>query len=357
MGGNVSESLFFPMINPDGLKVLPFEKDGRKGCWRWSKKKVEEESERIEWVKGRKGEWTPYFKIYAENRRARPLETVWTHQEVGSNRTSKNEMRSLFQSDPFGTPKPEKLIQKVIIAASNPNDIVLDSFLGSGTTAAVAHKMGRRWIGIELGEHAYTHCLPRLKKVVDGSDQGGISKAMNWTGGGGFKVYKLAESLLEYDDKGILHVNPDFTNEMVAEAVAKIEGYTYAPPTLQSGEETVRPFWQQAKGLDKSYLYVTTIFISREWLDQLAEQVPSDVSLMVCCPAYTEGCERAYKHIKLKKIPQAFQDAYEFDKNDYSLKVENVMPQEEDSPSQSPQEEEDFKKRSKKTGNTQASLF
>jgi adenine-specific DNA-methyltransferase len=184
---------------------------------------------------------------------------------------------------------------------------------------------------------------------VDGSDQGGISKAMNWTGGGGFKVYKLAESLLEYDVHGILTLNPDFTDEMVAEAVAKIEGYKYNPRPAQ--------FWQQAEGLDKSYLYVTKVFISRQWLDQLVAQIPTDVSLLICCPAYTEGCEKAYKHIKLKKIPQAFQDAYAFDKNDYSLHVENVMLTEEETLENDENTEGVVKKGGKKVKDTQATLF
>jgi adenine-specific DNA-methyltransferase len=253
--------------------------------------------------------------------------------------------------------KPEKLIQRLFELATNTGDLVLDSFLGSGTTAAVAHKMGRRWIGIELGDHAYTHCLPRLRKVVRGEDNGGITKAVNWTGGGGFKTYRLAESLLEHDAHGILTFNPDFTDEMVAHAVAKIEGYAPLPPK----GETAHPFWMQSVGLDKSYLYVTKLFITKQWLDDLSAQMPDDVSLLICCPAYVTGCEKAYNRIKLKKIPQSFQLAYEFGEDDYSLNVNNVMPQAE--------EETDFegvdteggnilpKKAVKKGNDRQASLF
>lgn len=142
------------MISPDGVAVFPYEKDGiTKSCWRWSKRKVEEENERIEWVKGRKG-WTPYFRIYADTRKATPLSTLWQNAEVGSNRTSKHEINSLFPGNEFATPKPEKLLAKIIRVTTDPGELVLDSFLGSGTTAAVAHKMGRRYIGIEMGEHA-----------------------------------------------------------------------------------------------------------------------------------------------------------------------------------------------------------
>lgn len=125
--------------------------------------------------------------------------TIWTCKEVGSNGDAKNEQKQLFDSkDLFDTPKPEALVARVINIATNPGDLVLDSFLGSGTTAAVAHKMGRRYIGIEMGEHAVTHCVPRLQKVVDG-EQGGISQAVNWQGGGGFRFYKLGESIFDED--------------------------------------------------------------------------------------------------------------------------------------------------------------
>lgn len=125
---------------------------------------------------------------------------MWSKDEAGSNRTSKNEMRSLFPNDPsFDTPKPEKLIQRILQIATQETDIVLDSFLGSGTTAAVAQKMGRRWIGIEMGEHAVSHCAPRLRKVIEG-EQGGISGSIGWKGGGGFHFYRLGPPV--FDEEG-----------------------------------------------------------------------------------------------------------------------------------------------------------
>ena len=129
--------------------------------------------------------------------------TFWLHQEVGSNGRAKSELVALFPGEtPFSTPKPEALIQRIIHIATNPGELVLDSFLGSGTTAAVAHKMGRRWIGIEMGEHAATHCLPRLQKVIDG-EQGGISQAVNWQGGGGFRFMRLGAPIFDAD--GCIH--------------------------------------------------------------------------------------------------------------------------------------------------------
>ncbi len=153
----------------------------------------------------------------------RPPETIWPHDEVGSNRTSKAEIKALFPTlDPFGTPKPERLLGRVLAIASNPGDLVLDSFAGSGTTGAVAHKMGRRWIMVELGEHCHTHIIPRLRKVIDGQDPGGITKAVSWKGGGGFRYYRLAPSLLEKDKWGNWVINKEYNAGMLAEALCKL---------------------------------------------------------------------------------------------------------------------------------------
>lgn len=125
--------------------------------------------------------------------------TWWPHTEVGHTDESKKESHELFGADvSFGTPKPERLLERILHIATNPGDLVLDSFLGSGTTAAVAHKMGRRWIGVEMGEHAVTHCVPRMRKVIEG-EQGGISKAVNWQGGGGFAFYRLGAAVFDCD--------------------------------------------------------------------------------------------------------------------------------------------------------------
>ena len=192
-------NLYYAMIAPDGTEVYPIRADGSDGNWRWSKEKVANNPTYIEWVKGRKG-WSPYYKIYADANATRPPETLWSFSFAGSNRNSKSEQASLFGTeDAFTTPKPERLVQRILEIATDEGDLVMDSFLGSGTTAAVAHKMGRRWIGIEMGEHAKTHCAVRMKKVVDG-EQGGISKAVKWSGGGGFRFYELGEPLL--DERG-----------------------------------------------------------------------------------------------------------------------------------------------------------
>lgn len=319
MGGNVSESLFYPMIAPDGSEVLPISSKGQRTCWRWSKKKVEEESERIEWVNGKNG-WSLYFRIYADSSKGTPIQTIWTHTEAGSNRTSKAEINALFGQDVFSTPKPEKLILKVINATTVPGDIVLDSFLGSGTTAAVAQKMGRRYIGIELGNHAYTHCVPRLKKVTDGTDQGGISKAQNWKGGSGFKFYELAPSLLKEDKFGNLVINKEYNADMLAAAMAKQEGYTYQPDA--------EVYWKQGYGSETDYIYSTTQFMTVEALAAIHETMAEGESLLVCCTSFQKECKQAFPNISIKKIPQMLKDRCEFGKDDYSLNIIE-LPEEE----------------------------
>ena len=190
-------TMYFPLTAPDGEKVYPKRKDGSDGRWRWGPDKCEAEASRIEWTKGKDG-WTPYFRIFADNRTARPPETIFSHQFAGTNRTSKIEVNALFSDVTFTTPKPERLMMRILELASLEGDLVLDSFLGSGTTAAVAHKLRRRWIGVEMGNQAHSHCVPRLKKVIDG-EKGGISEAVEWKGGGGFAFYRLGAEVFAPD--------------------------------------------------------------------------------------------------------------------------------------------------------------
>src|SRR5262249_59708659 len=143
---------------------------------------------------------------------------------VGSNKEASIDLKNLFgDAEVFQTPKPEKLLQRILTLATQPGDWVLDSFAGSGTIGAVAHKMGRRWIMVELGEHCHTHILPRLKKVIDGTDEGGVTEAVGWQGGGGFRYFRLAPSLLEKDKWGNWVINKEYKPEMLAEAVSKLE--------------------------------------------------------------------------------------------------------------------------------------
>jgi len=196
-GGRYVESLFYPITNPYTCQeVWP-----RKGtCWRHNKDEMRrlQEDKRLYWgVKGTAT--TPMRKLFSfEAKQGMTTPTIW--DDVGFNQHASSEIEKLFgEKAAFETPKPEQLLKRVIEIASNAGDIVLDSFLGSGTTAAVAHKMGRRYIGIELGDHAVTHCVPRLQKVIEG-EQGGISAAVNWQGGGGFRFYRLGDPV--FDESG-----------------------------------------------------------------------------------------------------------------------------------------------------------
>jgi len=223
--------------------------------------------------------------------------------------------------------KPEALIRKVLELSTNPGDLVLDSFLGSGTTAAVAHKMGRRWIGIELGDHCHTHCLPRLKKVIDGADLGGITEAVGWKGGGGFRYYRLAPSLLQQDKWGNWVISQDYNAPMLAEAICKLEGFTYAP------SDTI--CWQHGQSTEQDFLYVTTASLNHDQLQQLSDELGSDRSLLVVCTSF-RGRKEGYPNLTVKKIPKAVLTRCEWGHDDYSLKVENLpaAPKPEPEPGQ-----------------------
>lgn len=211
--------------------------------------------------------------------------------------------------------KPEKLIKRCLSLVTNEGDIVLDSFLGSGTTAAVAHKMGRRWIGIELGEHAKTHCYPRLKAVVDG-EQGGISKAVNWLGGGGFKFYELAPPLLSEDPFGNMVISKEYNAQMLAAAVAKHEGFKYLPDAEK--------YWKQGVSSERDYIYTTTQYITRTMLDAIADDILSEESLLICCTQFESGVENAYPNINIRKIPSMLLNRCEFKQDsDYSFNIVN----------------------------------
>ena len=217
--------------------------------------------------------------------------------------------------DIFATPKPERLIQRVLQIATNPGDLVLDSFAGSGTTGAVAHKMGRRWIMVELGEHCHTHILPRLKKVIDGEDQGGISDAVNWKGGGGFRYYCLAPSLLQQDRWGQWVINMNYNAEMLVAAICKLEGFHYEPSDAH--------YWQHGRSTENDFIYVTTQSLTAEQLQALSDEVGEGHSLLVCCSAFRGNASR-YSNLTVKKIPKMVLSRCEWGHDDYSLNVENL---------------------------------
>lgn len=245
----------------------------------------------------------------------------WAHEDSGHTDEAKKEIIKLFgRHDVFDTPKPERLIQKILTIATNPGDVVLDSFAGSGTTGAVAHKMGRRWIMVELGEHCHTHIVPRMKKVIDGEDQGGISKSVNWQGGGGFRYLRLAPSLLKKDDWGNWVINKEYNAEMLAEAVCKHMGFIYAPSQTQ--------FWNHGYSTETDHIYVTTGSLAYDQLKLISEEVGTDRSLLICCKAFMmDGAD--FPNLTLKKIPKVILNKCEWDHDDYSFTL-NVLPEEQD---------------------------
>ena len=198
----------YPITTPSGRVVNP--PAGR--CWVVSKERFQElVADNRVWF-GKHGNNVPSIKRFlSEVKQGTVSKTLWYRKEVGDNQEAKREARVFNEAEVFGTPKPERLIQRILHLATNPGDLVLDSFLGSGTTAAVAHKMGRRYIGIEMGEHAITHCVPRLNKVIDG-EQGGISKSVGWQGGGGFRFYRLGPPV--FDEEG--HIRADIRFPVLA---------------------------------------------------------------------------------------------------------------------------------------------
>ena len=216
--------------------------------------------------------------------------------------------------------KPEALIKRCFDLATKPGDLVLDSFAGSGTTGAVAHKMGRRWIMVELGEHCHTHIIPRLKKVIDGEDPGGITKAVGWKGGGGFRYYRLAPTLIINDRWGNPIINPEYNAAMLTEALCKLEGFTYAPSETH--------WWQHGHSSERDFIYVTTQNLSAEQLQALADEVGPERSLLVCCAAFhgitaAKAAER-WPNLTLKKIPKMVLARCHWGRDDYSLNVTNL---------------------------------
>ena len=217
--------------------------------------------------------------------------------------------------------KPERLIYRIFQLLTKSEDIVLDSFLGSGTTCAVAHKMNRRYIGIELGEHCYSLSKVRLDNVIKG-DKTGISKIVNWQGGGGYKFYELAPSLLVKDKFNNWIISENYNGELLAKAICKQEKFDYI--------ENSECYWKQGKSSENDYIFVTTNYISIEYLESIHEEMQENESLLICCKTYQEECEDRYDNITIKKIPQAILNNCEYGKDDYSLNVNEILEMNED---------------------------
>jgi adenine-specific DNA-methyltransferase len=374
-----TEKQRFKVTLPSGREVRP--PAGR--YWGFTPESLERAKQEGRVYFGANGDGMPIIKRYLTEVQGGVVpRTFWTADEAGHNQEAKRDhLNKLLKGiTPFDTPKPERLLERILTIASKPGQLVLDSFLGSGTTAAVAHKMGRRWIGIELGAHCFTHCIPRLKKVVDGEDPWGITVSPNtkpvvvlckdcrealceqcsekvgesdkggeirWNGGGGFRFFELGPSLIAEDQWGNPIINPDFNPAMLAEAMCKIEGFTYAP-----SDEI---YWIHGHSTETDFIYVTTQFMSREMLTMISDEVGPERSLLVCCTAFK--CDPGeFTNLTLEKIPKAVLKKCEWGHDDYSLAVENLP----EAPPGSEMEAEPQKEKESRTFGKvaqQASLF
>jgi len=218
--------------------------------------------------------------------------------------------------------KPEELIRRIIKMSSNEGDLVLDSFLGSGTTASVAHKMKRKWIGIEMGPHCTSHAMPRIQNVINGDDDQGITQKVSWQGGGGFKFYTLAPSLLKKDKFDNWIIEPTLNAELLASALAKQEAFTYFPDS--------ELFWKQGYSTENDFIFTTTQFVTADFLDKIHDEMKEEETLLVCAKSFQEACKNRYTNISIKKIPQVLLGKCEFGKDDYSLNILEEISEDDD---------------------------
>lgn len=306
-----SEKQRFPITLPSGRIVTP--KQGR--FWAFSKETFEQALREGRVYFGKDGDSLPVIKRYiSEVREGVAPKTWWTAEEVGTNQSAKRDhLRKLLPDiEPFATPKPEQLLHRIFSISTNPGDWVLDSFAGSGTTGAVAQKMGLKWIMVELGEHYKTHIIPRLECVVSGKDPGGITDIVGWKGGGSYRVYSLAPSLLCKDSRGNWIISPTYDAPRLAQAVCKHEGFKFWPDSSI--------YWKQGYSSEKDFIFVTTEFLTTERLDKIASQLKPDESLLICAKAF-KVAKTKYSNITIKKIPQMLLGRCEFGREDYSFNL------------------------------------
>lgn len=314
---------FYAIATPSGKQVWPAK--GRS----WSRPPAEIERLRLDnrlWF-GPDGAAKPSLKRFlTEVQEGIVARTIWLRDDAGDNEQAKKEAKELNAASIFGTPKPEKILHRIFTIATNPGDLVLDSFAGSGTTGAVAHKMGRRWIMVELGDHAVTHIVPRLKKVIDGEDPGGVTEAIGWQGGGGYRFFRLAPSLLAADKWGRWVISKDYNAAMLAEAMCKHMGFTYAP------SQDAREYWRHGHSSERDFIYVTTNSLAHDQLRAIAEDVGPDRTLLICCKAFSARLND-FPNLTVTKIPHAVLSRCEWGKDDYSLRIAN-LPVTDDAPAQ-----------------------
>lgn len=222
-----------------------------------------------------------------------------------------------------GGKKPEIFLKTLINFYTKEGDLILDSFLGSGSTIAAAHKMKRKWIGIEMGDHAYSLVKTRMDLVIEGKDKAGITKELNWQGGGGYRFYELAPTLINEDAFGQKVISTDYNSDMLAAAIALHEGYKYEPDNTC--------YWKQSHSENNSYLFVTTNHISREIIDSIKTELKDDEFLLISCKSFDTNAVAGVKNISIKKIPQSLLSNCEFGVDNYSLNIVSPPVYEEES--------------------------
>jgi len=300
----------YEIVTPSGRKIMP----PAGTSWRFSKGRLQELIKDNRIYFGETGGNVPRYKRFlTEVQDGLVPVTLWMRDEVGDNQEAKTEVKQFNSEDVFTTPKPERLLQRILILGTAKGDLVLDSFAGSGTTSAVAHKMGRKYIGIEMGEHAYSHMHKRMKAVVDGTDQSGISKVVDWKGGGGFKFYELAPSFVTVDEFGNPVIDSYYNDTKLIRAMCKLMNYTFSPDP--------KNYWKQGKGQGNNSIYVTTQMLSVAIVQQIAQHLTANEALLICPKKFEHGCEKVDVRITIKKIPQSILKACHYGKKEYLLPV------------------------------------
>ncbi len=309
----------YPIVTPSGKTITPTQSR----CWSISKEKFDELVKDNRIYFGKNGSNVPRLKLFlSEVQDGLVSKTIWYRVEVGDNQEAKREIKILFNDDPFDTPKPERLIKRILDLATKPGDLALDSFLGSGTTSAVAQKMGRKYIGIEMGDHAYTHVQTRMKKVVDGNDGLKLSETLNRKGGGGFKFYELAPSFVVIDEFGNPVIDSYYNDVKLIRAMCKLTNYTFAPSATE--------YWKQGKGQGNNSIFVTTQLLSVGNVQRIASYLGANETLLICPKKFEPGCKEVDARITIKKIPQSILKACQFGKKEYLLPIKERAMEEID---------------------------
>ena len=296
--GPAVQSNIYEITTPSGRKVMPPEGYS----WRLNKQRFQDyiDENRI-WF-GAKGANTPRIKRFLSEVKDGVVSTTWwTRDEIGDNQEAKREIKAFGFDSVFDTPKPERLISRILKLATNKGDFVLDSFLGSGTTTAVAQKMDRKWIGIELGNHAYTHCKLRMDEVIDG-EQGGISKAVDWNGGGGYRFYELAPSLLEkHEVLPVYQINKEYSFEMLCEAICKLEGFKYHPQGEMHGRSS-----------ETRFIHIASDMVTGEYVKHITKELGENDSVLIYGTKIQSNL-RLPDNIEIKRIPKDLLKKFDFE--------------------------------------------